>query len=740
MKPFWPISSSNDPGLPQFDETNLPTSRRAASGMTFLQPFILFGLPLALLPVLIHLLNRLRHRPQPWGAMQFLLAASRSSADRARLRQFLILLFRVLAVLALVLFLARPLAGGWLGWAVSSAPDAVLLLVDRSASMEQLSGAVSKREKVLRLMAESAQKFEETSHLILVDSALRQPQALLKAESLLDHPLTKATDAAADIPAMLQSALSWLLENQAGNVEIWIGSDMQSSNWQAEDDRWPSLAGKLRDLPQTVKIRLLAANANLTPSDALISLREQTRQTREGSRQAVFTLDINRSAKNASPLSIERNLDGVSTELPFAAQSLQQRWRHRVSLPSLNASGWGFFSTPPDANNRNNAAYFVYGQRGKPAAVVLSSDPIAGPVLQIAAGNYQTDPPQLASLHSRWNAVSEARQAPTLLIWQKKLPEEKEAKSLETFASQGGVVLFLPPSDLKNARSSANLLAQAGGNHFHGIRWGAIDRNPAFASAGSAESAAKYSFKMGRWDRASGPLADTEEGIRLPLNLLNIRQRSRLDGLHFSSGAGKKTDASVFASFQDDSPLLARTAVGQGAAWFLATLPRPDWSSLADGNVLIPLVQRLLQNSARRQEKALFAVAGESNPAIESIIWNPVVGQENADFRWHAGIYQSETSSKNVRSGELPMWLAVNRSPLEDNSRQLALEEARLLFGELPLSIHQEANEQNAPLQSEAWRLFLLGMLVFLLVEAGLTLPTAKPAASRLQNLTQKGY
>ncbi len=696
--------------------------------MTFLQPFILFGLPLALLPILIHLLNRLRHRPQPWGAMQFLLAASRSSVDRARLRQFLILLFRVLAVLALVFFLARPLAGGWMAWAVSAAPDAILLLVDRSASMEHFSGegAVSRREKVLRLMAESAQKFEETSHLILVDSALRRPQALLKAESLLDHPLTNATDAAADIPAMLQSALSWLLENQAGNAEIWIGSDMQSSNWQAEDDRWPSLVGKLRALPQTVKIRLLAANANSNQSDASISLREQTRQTRKGSREAVFTLDITHSAENASPLSVEQNLDGVSTELPLNAQSLQQRWRRRVNLPSQNASGWGFFSTPPDANNRNNAAYFVYGQTAKPAALVLSSDTIAGPVLQIAAGNYQTVPPQLAALHSHWNTAPEARQVPTLLIWQKQLPEEKEAKALETFAKQGGGVLFLPPTDLKNAHSPNPLAEEARGNHFHGIRWEAIETNPAFASADFPESTTNNPFKISQWDRNSGPLADTEEGISLPLELLNIRQRRRLTSLHSPNDADKRTDASAFASFQDGNPLLLRTAIGQGAAWFLATLPRPDWSSLADGNVLIPLVQRLLQNSARRQEKTFSAIAGESNPVIESTTWNPIVGRKNADFRWDAGIYQSKTSSKNDLNEEKPTWLAVNRSPLEDDSGQLALEEIRPLFGNIPLAVHQKANEQNAPLQSEAWRLFLLGMLIFLLVEGCLTLPPAK--------------
>ena len=40
--------------------------------MTFLQPWLLWALPLIFLPVLIHLFNRLRHRSMPWAAMMFL--------------------------------------------------------------------------------------------------------------------------------------------------------------------------------------------------------------------------------------------------------------------------------------------------------------------------------------------------------------------------------------------------------------------------------------------------------------------------------------------------------------------------------------------------------------------------------------------------------------------------------------------------------------------------------------------
>src|SRR5688572_12115947 len=124
--------------------------------MTFLQPFILWGLPLLLIPIIIHLLNRLRHRPQPWGAMRFLRSANQSSISQAKLRQLLVLLFRVLTVVALVFFLSRPLAGGWLGWALSPAPEVILLVLDRSASMEtQLGNGKSRREQCLDLWMEA---------------------------------------------------------------------------------------------------------------------------------------------------------------------------------------------------------------------------------------------------------------------------------------------------------------------------------------------------------------------------------------------------------------------------------------------------------------------------------------------------------------------------------------------------------------------------------------------------------
>ncbi|MEZ6147102.1 MAG: BatA domain-containing protein [Planctomycetaceae bacterium] len=105
--------------------------------MTFLQPILLAGLPLVALPILIHLINRWRHRKVEWGAMMFLLDAKRLTRGMAKLRFWLIMAMRMLAIAALLFAFARPLTSGWLGLAIGGQVETTIILLDRSASMEQ---------------------------------------------------------------------------------------------------------------------------------------------------------------------------------------------------------------------------------------------------------------------------------------------------------------------------------------------------------------------------------------------------------------------------------------------------------------------------------------------------------------------------------------------------------------------------------------------------------------------------
>ena len=77
--------------------------------VSFLNPWLLLGLAGAALPVIIHLIGRRNAPTQPFAAFDFLMAVNRRLARREKLRQWLLLLMRTLAVIALVMAVARPM-------------------------------------------------------------------------------------------------------------------------------------------------------------------------------------------------------------------------------------------------------------------------------------------------------------------------------------------------------------------------------------------------------------------------------------------------------------------------------------------------------------------------------------------------------------------------------------------------------------------------------------------------------
>jgi hypothetical protein len=76
--------------------------------MTFLNAFMLLGLATIAIPILIHLLNRSKPRLIEWGAMQFLLASLSARNRRIKIEDAILLCMRCLALVALVLAMARP--------------------------------------------------------------------------------------------------------------------------------------------------------------------------------------------------------------------------------------------------------------------------------------------------------------------------------------------------------------------------------------------------------------------------------------------------------------------------------------------------------------------------------------------------------------------------------------------------------------------------------------------------------
>src|SRR5262249_20496401 len=156
---------------------------------------------------IIHLINQRRFQTIPWAAMMFLMAAQRMARGYSRLRQWLIMLFRMTAIAGLVMAVSRPLASGWLGLAGGGQADPALVLLDRSPSMQQrAAGAGDSKLDTGRQQLAHVLGTLGSNHWVLIESAQHEPRELDSPSALLNLPNAGPTSASADLPLMLQAA------------------------------------------------------------------------------------------------------------------------------------------------------------------------------------------------------------------------------------------------------------------------------------------------------------------------------------------------------------------------------------------------------------------------------------------------------------------------------------------------------------------------------------------------------
>ncbi len=637
--------------------------------MTFLEPLMLIGLPLALLPIIIHLLNKLRHRSVKWAAMMFLLSANKTATRQAKIRQWLILLMRALAVAAIVFVVSRPIAGGWLGWAFQGAPDAIVVVLDRSLSMEAKLNGKSKRESAIELVANSARAYQGKSHIVLIDSALRIPQELTDVGLLSRLSFTSATDTSADIISTLESSIDWIQRNKPGSVEIWIASDFQKSNWSPDSERWKEIIPRLSAVAGNLRVRLLRiANPQLFDDVGIVVSEAIIKKTSSG-KALEIELEIERTSIEEKNLPVNLLVDGEQQYFEIPCQGQSMRYRHRIMLGKNLNSGWGKVEVPADANLRNNVTYFVYNPLPMLKVAVVSSNTIGGKILTLASAPLKADTNRVAELILREKADSVNFMDYALVIWQGQLPDN--SIKLRDYIESGGVVVLF---------GSGGKAASLEGVSLSNIE-DANNEKP---------------FKVTKWYEKDGILARTEEGLSIPLNELLVYKRQPLNG------------GNAIAYFEDGSAFITRRMIGRGQLVICATTVEPEWSNLRDGTVLVPLIQRLFDAGARRITQSDMVVCGENTLNVATQIL-PI---EGSDYKINAGVYKVD--------GKL---VAVNHSPDEDVFEIVDETVARKLFTSVPVAYFEEKTADGQRFQSEIWRTFLIAMVMFLIIESILVLP-----------------
>ena len=680
--------------------------------MNFLQPLALFALPLIALPILIHLINQQRHHTLPWGAMMFLMSAKRMSKGMAQLRHLLIMLMRMLAVGALVFVVSRPLAGGWLGGVGLGKPDATLILLDRSASMEMadIETGESKRSTALKQVAQLLEQNGYGTHLILIDSTNGQVHEVDSPKALLNLPMTEATATSTDIPGMFESALAYLNANNSGRADIWICSDLNEHDWQPDSGRWVAIREEFSRLEDIHHFLLSYADR----SSSNLSVRVENVRRRESRNSAELVLNVAVQAEGGSgvgqriPIEFEVNniRSVVELEMDTWGASLQG---HRIPIHVRLSSGWGAVRLPGDVNPLDNRFFFVFSEPPTRRAIIVSDDARTGETFRRALAI-----PTETGLQHLIDVIPVARvgeidwASTGLLVWQAPLPQHDIAEQIENFVNTGRAVLFFPPIQ---SRGSSQLVEDSDSSEhlLSGSRWTRW------------QTPEQERAKIVWWRSDTDLFANVNSGEALPLNELRTYRYCNIE-----------TPGTTLARYGDDNPMLTRLPTDRGGMYFCSTLPTAQFSSLErDGVVFYVMLQRALAEGCRSLAVASQRDAGPSI-LTDRDQWETVAleveAQTLSQRGLHAGVYQD---------GE--HWAAVNRSRAEDSTKVTPIATVDELFDGLSYRrIDVDVGDTSA-LASEIWRAFLIAMGLALIVEAVLSLPSKRTEQRSLGDLTVVG-
>jgi hypothetical protein len=247
------------------------------------------GLPtlgVVAIPVLIHLLNMMRHRRVPWAAMEFLLLSQKKNRTWVMLKQLLLLLLRMLAVAAVVLLVAQPVLQNQWGNLLGGTRTHHIVLLDDSFSMSDRwedTDAFAEAKKVAQRITVEAARQAHPQLLTLLrfsrvgryqraaePDLLKQPvggELPDKLAELLEKVKVSQT-AAGPIPA-LQAVGQLLGRNDGERRIVYLISDFRARQWE----RPAQLRTELERMNEAgVEIHLVNCVDRARPNLAIASL------------------------------------------------------------------------------------------------------------------------------------------------------------------------------------------------------------------------------------------------------------------------------------------------------------------------------------------------------------------------------------------------------------------------------------------------------------------------------------
>ena len=537
--------------------------------MSFLNPAALLALAAVAVPLFLHFFNLRQPRTVEFSSLDFVKELQESTVQRVRIKEWLLLLLRMLAIACLVLAFAQPTLTSDLGGMGASVPTTHALVVDNSLSMTADGEGGSYFDQATRTAEGVLETVEEGDEVLLWPTA--------RAGQSRPDPVSNVgvvRQALANLePRAGASALSRAIVEAAGQSDtprtvVYVMSDLQASMLG------DSVA---TDVPDGVQVQLLPletrAQSNVAITDVTVTSRIA---------EVDQPVQLEATLVNHGPEPLDDYVSSVylaGDRVAQATATLEPGLETTVSFTATpQTRGWldGAVVTEDDDFPVDDRHHFTLhvpeerrvllvrgeGQRTKYLDLALSSEMIES---RIAFRTTAIEENALAS--------AELGQYDAVLLAGPRSLSSGEVEALTRYVDRGGGLLLFPNAQARPEDYNALFGALDAGS-FRGFS-GALSTDRTVASFGRVDLEHPLFEGVFSQERRREDASVEQPNIHY---VMNFRP----------SGQSGQTLIELSNGF----PFLHEVRHGGGRLLVTAVAPTRDWSELPVRGLFVPLLYR----------------------------------------------------------------------------------------------------------------------------------------------------
>ena len=439
--------------------------------MTFLNPFVLFGLAAAGIPIILHLLNIRKLRTIEFSTLTFLKELQKSKMRKVKIRQWLLLILRTLIIIFIVFAFSRPALKGSLAGLGTHAKTTIVIILDDSYSMSLHNdrGSFLKQAQSAALgLADMLKEGDDALFIRLSDL----PQATIAEPT---HDIQRLREAIRQTEASykhrtVEEAIrlsSHLLQQSKNfNKEIYVFTDNQKTTViDQHTAEGANAAAKLFD----PNVRLFFVPLSDQPFEN-IGIEKVEIPPTLFQKGKPFTVRADVRNYGTAPVQnhlVNLFLDGARVmQKSVTIDGGQHTVVDFIATPQHAGFISGRVELEEDAFDADNDRYFSVDVPEQVAVLLSSSDPKSSTYIRLALTAHNEDETStalaLTELSPQQLTYSALVRADVVLLSNVASLSPLQADQLSEFVSQGGGIIFIPGNLVNVDQYNSFLLPKLG--------------------------------------------------------------------------------------------------------------------------------------------------------------------------------------------------------------------------------------------------------------------------------------